>query len=180
MKNTSSDNTIKFIDKKSEYDKKNHTSKFNSYKINNKKIIGYEQRKKSKAKQAKKEKILRSKIYKSRKKILIVLVIICTIFTLSFLRQTFATPTNTNFKVESQNLSKSDIKTYTSIIKESVQGTLNIKNKIIVESLHKNGNLVYSQGYFNIPDKGDIHFDMIVQSYKPYSLRINGQEYIKK
>ena len=86
----------------------------------------------------------------------------------------------TNFKSENYDLSKHEASTYMDIIKESVQGTLNIKSKVVVEELHKNGNLVFAQGYFNIPDKGDIYYDMILKNYKPYSLKVNGQEFIKK
>ena len=186
MKNANVDNTIKFIDKKAEYEGKNKISKLHVSKLSNKKkVIGYQEHKKMKAHEAKRQKILNSKIYKFRKRILTIILITSSLFVGIYLWQTFYEPyyiqsKDNNFKVESENLSNSDVSTYSSIIKESVQGTLNIKYKINIEQLHRNGNLIFAKGYFNIPDKGDINFDMILQNYSPYSLKINGDEYLKK
>ena len=69
---------------------------------------------------------------------------------------------------------------YTSIIKESVQKHLGIKYNVKIEQIHKNGNLVFARGFFTIPEKGDIYYDMVLQNYSPYSLTVNGEEYIKK
>ena len=186
MKNTNLDNTIKFIDKKTEYEVKNKISKLHISKLDDKKkVIEYKEHKKMKAHKAKRQKILNSKIYKFRKVILIIIIIISIVSSSIYLWRKVYNPSyiqsnDNNFKVESANLSNSDISTYSSIIKESVQDTLNVKYKINIEQIHKNGNLVFSRGYFNIPDKGDINFDMILQSYSPRSLRINGNEYFKK
>lgn len=186
MKNANVNNTIKFIDKKTEYEGKNKISKLHISNLSEgNKVIGYQKHKKMKAHEAKKQKILNSKIYKFRKKILTIIIITSSVFVGIFLWQKFYEPSyiqsgKNNFKVESPNLSNSDVSTYSSIIKESVKGTLGIKYKINIEQLHKNGNLIFAEGHFNIPDKGDINFDMILKNYSPYSLRINGEEYLKK
>lgn len=186
MKNSNLDNTIKFIDKKIEYEGKDKISKLHINKLSNKKkIIGYQEHKKMKAHEAKKQKILNSKIYKFRKKLLTIILITSSIFIGIYLLKTFydnsyVRSNDNNFKVENPNLSNSDVSTYSSIIKESVQNTLNINYKIKIKQLHKNGNLIFAQGYFNIPNNGDINFDMILNNYSPYSLRINGDEYFKK
>lgn len=185
MKNADVDNTIKFIDKKTEYEGKKRIFKLDLDKLTDKeKVIVYKEHKKHRAHEAKKQKILNSKIYKFRKKIFVAIIIICSVFVGVYLWQKFYKPSYgesniNNFKVESENLSNSDVATYSSIIKESIKSTLNINYTIKVEQLHKNGNLIFSTGYFNIPDKGDINFDMILQNYEPYSLKINGKEYIK-
>lgn len=186
MKNANVDNTIKFIDKKAEYEGKNKISKLHICKLSKEnKVIGYKQHKKIKCQQARKQKILNSKIYKFRKKIITIITITSSILIGIFLWQKFYKPSyiqsnDNNFKVESANLSNSDVATYSSIIKESVQSILNIKYKVNIEQLHKNGNLIFGKGYFNIPDKGNINFDMILKNYSPYSLKVNGEEYLKK
>lgn len=186
MKNSNLNNTIKFIDKKSEYQGKNKISKLHISRLScENKVIGYQEHKKMKAHEAKRQKILNSKIYKFRKKILLIILIISSVSVGVLLWQKLYKPSyieskDNKFKVESQNLSNSDVSTYSSIIKESVKSTLGINYKISIEQLHKNGNLIFAKGYFNIPDKGNINFDMILNSYSPYSLKINGNEYLKK
>ena len=187
MKNTNLDNTIRFIDKKAEYKGKNHHSRLNLKNLKNKnnKVIKYQERKKMKEYNAIKKKFENSKLYKSRKIILTLSIFLFSLLFIVSLLNKFYEPSPvstefTNFKSENYDLSKHEASTYMDIIKESVQGTLNIKSKVVVEELHKNGNLVFAQGYFNIPDKGDIYYDMILKNYKPYSLKVNGQEFIKK
>ena len=186
MKNTNVDNTIKFIEKKAEYEGKNKISKLHVTKLSGKnKIIGYQEHKKIKAHEIKKQRFLNSKIYKFRKITLAIIIITASVFVAMYLWQKFYKPSyiqsnDNTFTVENKNLSNSDVSIYSSIIKESVQGTLGIKYKINIKQLHKNGNLVFAEGYFNIPDKGDINFDMVLKNYSPYSLKINGEEYLKK
>ena len=186
MKNTNIGNTIKFIDKKVEYEGKNRISRINIRKLGKKnKVIRYQEHKKIKAHEAKRQKFLNSYIYKFRKIIFLIIIIALGVFIASFLWKNFLNPSYiqsnyNNFKVENENLSSSDEKMYSSIIKESIQDNLDIKYKINIEQLHKNGNLIFAQGYFNIPDKGDINFDMILKKHSPYSLKINGDEYLKK
>lgn len=187
MKNTNLDNTIRFIDKKAEYKGKNHHSRLNLKNLKNKnnKVIKYQERKKIKEYNAIKKKFKNSKLYKSRKIILTISIFLFSLLFIVSLLNKFYDPSPestefTNFKSENYDLSKHEASTYMDIIKESVQGTLNIKSKVVVEELHKNGNLVFAQGYFNIPDKGYIYYDMILKNYKPYSLKVNGQEFIKK
>lgn len=186
MKNANADNTIKFIDKKTEYEGKNKIFKPHVSKSNKEhKVIAYQEHKKMKAYKARKQKISNSNVYKFRKVIITIIVAILIIFVAMYLWQTFYESShiqsnNNNFKVENESLSNSEVSKYSSTIKRSVQSTLNIKYKINVEQLHKNGNLIFSRGYFNIPNKGDITFDMILQKHSPYSLIINGEEYLKK
>lgn len=186
MKNTNVNNTIQFIEKKVEYESKNKISRLSIRKLNKKnKVIKYQEHKKMKVHEARREKILNSVIYKFRKVIFSIIIIALVMFIGTYLWQNFFKPSYiqsnyNNFKVESENLSSSDVDTYCSIIDKSIQSTLNIKYKINTEQLHKNGNLIFANGYFNIPDKGDINFDMILENSAPYSLTINGEEYIKK
>ncbi len=186
MKNTNVDNKIIFIDKRTELDDKHTTSKSQLNKLKGKsKIIGYQEQKKIMVHKAKKKKFHNSKLYKLRKKILISLIIILSLFTLTFLYNKFYKPNSiksskSTFVSENTNISGSDISLYSSIISNSVQKVLGIKYDVKVLQIHKNGNLVYSNGYFNVPDEGDINFDMILQNFSPYSLKINGYEYIKK
>ena len=133
----------------------------------------------------KKQKFLNSKFYKFRKKIVLGFIVILSTLILMFLwnklyKPSYTDSNNSNFKVENETLSSSNASTYSSIVKESVQSILNIKYRINVEQLHKNGNLVFAKGSFNIPDKGNVNFDMILKNYAPYSLKVNGEEYIKK
>lgn len=186
MKNANVDNTIKFIDKKTEYDSKNKLSKLNISKLSKEhKVIGYEEHKRMKAHEIKKQKILNSSIYKFKKRIITIIISVLIMSLGIYLWKTFYEPSyiqsnDNNFKIENENLSNSQSSTYSAIIEESVQSTLNIKYKVNIEQLHKNGNLIISKGYFNIPDKGDVNFDMIIKNYSPHSLIINGKEYIKK
>ena len=70
MKNANLDKTIVFIDKKAEYEGKNRTYKLRLNELKGKnKIIGYQKHKKNKAHEAKKQKLLNSKLYKFRKRI---------------------------------------------------------------------------------------------------------------
>lgn len=185
MKNANINNTIKFIDKKAEYEEKNKISKLHINKLTKEnKVIRYQEHKKIKVHEAKRQKFLNSKIYKFRRRILAIILIISSLFIGIYFWQTFYEPSYiqsnyNNFKVENENLSNSDIATYSSVIKESVQDNLNIKYKIRIDQLHKNGDLIFAKGYFNIPEKGDINFDMILQDSSPYSLKINGSEYLK-
>ena len=186
MKNSNLKNTIIFIDKKAELEGKGKVPKLNLRKLgNDAKIIGYQEHKKIKIHEAKKQKFLNSKFYKFRKKIVLGFIVILSTLILMFLwnklyKPSYTDSNNSNFKVENETLSSSNASTYSSIVKESVQSILNIKYRIIVEQLHKNGNLVFAKGSFNIPDKGDVNFDMILKNYAPYSLKVNGEEYIKK
>lgn len=184
--NINVDNTIKFIDKKTEYEGKNKISRLKISKLSKgNKVIGYQEHKKMKNHEVKKQKILNSSAYKFRKRIIAVFIIILITSVGIFLWQTFYEPSyiqsnDNGFYVENQSLSNSEAETYSSIIKKSVQSTLNIKYQINIEQLHKNGDLIFSKGYFSIPHKGNIAFDMILQNYSPYSLIINGKEYLKK
>ena len=69
MKNSNLKNTIIFIDKKAELEGKGKVPKLNLRKLgNDAKIIGYQEHKKIKIHEAKKQKFLNSKFYKFRKK----------------------------------------------------------------------------------------------------------------
>ena len=86
MKNTNLDKTIVFIDKKAEYEGKNRTYKLRLNELKGKnKIIGYQKHKKNKAHEAKKQKLLNSKLYKFRKRIIGTLVLVLSILVILFL-----------------------------------------------------------------------------------------------
>ncbi|MEG0856628.1 MAG: hypothetical protein RSG52_09110 [Terrisporobacter sp.] len=187
MKNANLNNPIKFIDKKAEYEDKKHNPKLNVKKLNSKQnmVIEYEKHKKNKAYKEKKDKIKNSKVYKSRKNILKVSLCVLCLFILFSLWNIFFKPAlsssnaESSFKVESQNLSKSEISTYSSIIQQSVKSTLDINYKVVVKSVHKNGALIYGEGFFTVPEEGDVYYDIILNNYKLHSLKVNGQEYAK-
>ena len=187
MKNTNLNNTIKFIDKKTEYEERKTITKINLHKLKNKgnKVIKYQERKKIKSQKAAKEKIKNSKVFKSRKTLLTILFLLSLLFTVYFLlnklyKPSYVTSTGYTFKAESQNLSSSETSTYETIVKKSVKRILKINYTVTVNQLHKNGDLIFAQGYFNIPEEGNVYYDMILKEYSPYSLKINGDEYIKR
>lgn len=186
MKNSNLNKPIIFIDKKAELEGKHTVSKLHASRLSKgSKVIGYQEHKKMKIHEAKKEKILNSKLYKLRRKITTAVVVIFCLGILfllwnKFIKPSYLETSNTGFKVESESISSSDMSTYTSIIKESVQKHLGIKYNVKIEQIHKNGNLVFARGFFTIPEKGDIYYDMVLQNYSPYSLTVNGEEYIKK
>ena len=77
MKNSNLKNTIIFIDKKAELEGKGKVPKLNLRKLgNDAKIIGYQEHKKIKIHEAKKQKFLNSKFYKFRKKIVLGFIVI--------------------------------------------------------------------------------------------------------
>lgn len=187
MKNANLNNTIKFIDKKAEYEERKTITKINLHKLKNKgnKVIKYQERKKIKSQEAKKEKIKNSKVFKSKKTILTVIFLLSLLFTVYFLwsklyKPSYTTSTEYTFKVESQNLSRSETSSYETIVKKSVKKILKINYIVTVDQLHRNGNLIFAQGHFNIPEEGNVYYDMMLKEYSPYSLKINGDEYIKK
>lgn len=186
MKNSNLKDPIIFIDKKAELMGKSKFSKLHKGKSEKKaKIIGYQEHKKMKIHEAKRQKLMKSNVYKNKKNISICFIAIISILILMFMWNKFSEPTikeneTISFKVENENLSSSNASTYSSIIKESTQSLLGIKYPVKVENLHKNGNLIFAKGSFNIPGKGDINYDMILKNYKVYSLKVNGEEYAKK
>ena len=69
--------------------------------------------------------------------------------------------------------------TYKSIVTRVVNKYTNSSYKVYVSNLHQNGNLVYAQGYFDVPKEGNVHYDLILKNDSPTSLIINGNEYVK-
>lgn len=186
MKNATVNNTIKFIDKKAEYEDKKLTKKIKFNKLKNKEnvIIDYKQHKKIKSHKDKKDKIKKTKVYKSRKKILTISVCVFSLFIIFLLWNIFFKPDlvnsqSNNLKVQSQHLSNSEISTYSSIMNECVKDTLNIKSDVKINNVHRNGTLIYGKGSAENSNNENVSFDIILNNYKPYSLKVDGQEYIK-
>lgn len=186
MKNATANNTIKFIDKKAEYEDKKHNKRLRIDKLKSKEnvIIEYEKRKRSKSQKNKKDKIKKSKIYKSRKRIITIFTCVLSLFVIFslwnlFIKPSFVNSKNNSIKTESQSLSNSEVSTYSTIMNECVKDTLDVKSKITISNLHRNGSLVYGQGSFKNSENENVSFDIILNNYKPYSLKSNGEEYIK-
>ena len=113
MKNSNLNKPIIFIDKKTELEGKHKTSKLYLSRLRDTKIIGYEEHRKLKIHEAKKEKFLNSKIYKFRKKIIPLFTILLSLSAIMFLWNKFHQPSytggvNSEFKVENKSLSSSD------------------------------------------------------------------------
>lgn len=187
MKNANLNNTIRFIDKKAEYEERKTINKINLRKLKSKsnKVIKYQARKKIKSQVATRNKIKNSKVFKSKKTILTVIFLLSLLFTIYFLysklyKPSYTISTGYTFKVENRSLSSSETSSYETIVKKSVKKILKVDYIITVDQLHRNGNLVFAQGHFTLPKKGNVYYDMIIKEYSPYSLKINGDEYINR
>ncbi|MBU5337559.1 hypothetical protein [Intestinibacter bartlettii] len=185
MRNSNADNTILFIEKKKEFE--NSKDNQNHHKITikdkNAEIISLSSYKRLKFKRNhfKKEhniNIDKSKL-KKRAFFIIILVLFLLILASTVLKQnSYSEVPSNKFVAQSSEINKSDTSAYKSIIKRVV-GKYTNANNISISELHKNGNLVYAQGYFNVPNEGKVNYDLILQNNSPTSLIINGNEYIK-
>ena len=176
---------IIFNDKKAELKRKHKGTKLHIEHLNEShKVIGYNEHKRMKLQEAKREKIIHSKFYQQRKKIatiasVLVGIIIVSLLWDNVLKPSYLETSNNQFRVESKKLSSSDISTYSTIIKQSVQKHLDIKYPVNIENINKNGDLIFAKGFFTIPNKGDIYYNITLKNYSPSSLTVNGEEYIK-
>ena len=186
MRNSNANKTILFIEKKKEFEnnKDNNCFNVNNKKIREKndKIISFSSYKRLKFKKNNTKKENNLNIDKIKKRVF--LIVIVTLFLLMFAttamkQKTFSqTPSNT-FIAESSQIRATESSTYKSIVKRVVGKYTSSGYSVTVSELHRNGNLVYARGYFNVPNEGKVNYDLILKNDSPTSLIINGNEYIK-
>ncbi|MDK2563960.1 hypothetical protein QOZ84_10390 [Romboutsia sedimentorum] len=170
---TTANKTIIF--KQKEYDEKKQTSKYkikNNNSSTSSKVIPYPKYKK------KKEKSI--KLIKNNKPLLIILLLVMFFFLLSFIDNNLLR-NKPRFNSSSSSLSNSEFSSYSKIVENEIRHilTLGSKDKVATDSMHKNGESVYAEGNISLKKKENKDFDMILKENKPYSLLIDGTEYIK-
>ena len=181
MKTTIS-KTIAF--KQRDEDKKALKSKYkinNTYSNNSFKVIPYPKYKK------KKEKGI--KLVKNNKPLLIVLGLVMFFSLLSFIDNRIlkdkygpnGKPIKSEMLASSTLVSETEFSSYSKIIESKIKEALhlNAEYTIATKTMHKNGSLIYAQGDISLEKSGNASFDVVLKNKKPYSLVINGTEYIK-
>lgn len=186
MSNSNVNKTILFIEKKKEFEnnKDNNCFQDNSKKIREKndKIISFASYKRLKLKKNHTKKENNLNINKIKKKVF--LIVIVALFLLMFAttlmkQKSYSEAPSNSFVAESAQINSTESSTYKSIVKRVVGKYTNVGYNVTVSNLHKNGNLVYAQGYFDVPKEGKVNYDLILKNDSPISLIINGKEYIK-
>ncbi len=170
---TTANKTIIF--KQKEYDEKKQTSKYNIKNTNSStssKIIPYPKYKK------KKEKSI--KLIKNNKPLLIILLLVMFFFLLSFIDNNLLR-NKPRFTSSSSSLSNTEFSSYSKIVENEIRHILILdsKDQVDTNNMHKNGKSVYAEGNISSKKKEKKDFDMILKENKPYSLLIDGTEYIK-
>ena len=187
MRNSNANKTILFIEKKKEFEnnKDNNCFNVNNKKIREKndKIISFSSYKRLKFKKNHTKKENNLNIDKIKKRVF--LIVIVTLFLLMFAttamkQKSYSQTTSNTFVAESAKIGATESSTYKSIVKRVVGKYTNSGYSVTVSELHKNGNLVYARGYFDVPNEGKINYDLILKNDSPTSLIINRNEYIKK
>ena len=187
MRSSNANNTILFSEKKKELENSKDIHNFHDNKAikeKNAEIISFSSYKRLKFKKNhfKKEGHVNMDKNKLKNKIFLIVIIalFLLIFVTTFIKQNSHSevPSNT-FVAQSSEINKSDSSAYKAIVKRVVGKYTNTSYNISVSELHQNGNLVYAQGYFNVPNEGKVNYDLILENSSPTSLRINGNEYIK-
>jgi hypothetical protein len=170
---TTANKTIIF--KQKEYDDKKQTSKYkikNNNSSTSSKVIPYPKYKK------KKEKSI--KLIKNNKPLLIILLLVMFFFLLSFIDNNLLR-NKPRFNSSDSSLSSSEFSSYSKTVENKIRHilTLDTKDKVDTDNMHKNGTSVYAEGSITLGKKENKDFDMILKEDKPYSLLIDGTEYIK-
>lgn len=187
MRNSSANNTILFIEKKKEFEnnKDNHNCKDNKIIIKDKdsKIISLSTYKRLKFKRHhinKGENEFNIDKVKKRVFLIVILALFLLIFATTIMKQrSYSTIPSNTFVAQSSKINTTETLTYKSIVTRVVNKYTNSSYNVCVSNLHQNGNLVYAQGYFNVPKEGKVNYDLILKNNLPTSLIINGNEYIK-
>lgn len=187
MRNSNANNTILFSEKKKEFENSKDNHNFHDYKAlkdKNAEIISLSSYKRLKFKKNhfKKEGHVDTNKNKLKNKIFLVVIIalFLLIFITTFLKQSSQSEVASNtFVAQSSEINKSDSSAYKATVKKVVGKYTNTSYNVYVSELHQNGNLVYAQGYFSVPNEGNVNYDLILQDNSPTSLIINGNEYIK-
>ncbi|MFR1850200.1 hypothetical protein [Clostridium sp. 1001270J_160509_D11] len=187
MRNSNANNTILFSEKKKEFENSKDNHNFHDHKALKDKnaeiiLLSSYKRLKFKKNHFKKEGHVDTNKNKLKNKIFLVVIIalFLLIFITTFLKQNSQSevPSNT-FVAQSSEINKSDSSAYKATVKKVVGKYTNTSYNVYVSELHQNGNLVYAQGYFSVPNEGNVNYDLIWQDNSPTSLIINGNEYIK-
>lgn len=178
MRDSSATNTISFEERKKQI---NH-QKIDTHKkseIKNSTIISLSNYKKTKMK----KEHVKFNINEKNKKLVslfVILALFLIIIATSTIKQNNSTQTSSNnFSYGDTKITTTEASSYESIIKGVVQKHTNNNYAVYVSELHKNGDLLYAQGYFDVPDEGRVNYDVILNEQSPNSLMINGNEYIK-
>ena len=187
MRNSNANNTILFIEKKKEFEnnRDNHNSKDNKIVIKDKnaKIISLSTYKRLKFKRHhinKGEKHFNIDKVKKRVFLIVILALFLLIFATTVMKQISYSSFHSNtFVAQSSKINATETLTYKSIVTRVVNRYTNSSYNVYVSNLHQNGNLVYAQGYFDVPKEGNVHYDLILKNDSPTSLIINGNEYVK-
>lgn len=186
MSNSNANKPILFIEKKKEFESNKDNSYFQDNKIDNKKdakIISLSSYKRLKFKKShiKPERNLTIDKIKKRVFLIVILTLFLLMFATTVMKQKSYSqvPSNT-FVAQSSQINKTEASTYKSIVKRVVGKYTSSGYNVSVSELHKNGNLIYAQGYFDVPNEGKVNYDLILKNDSPTSLIINGNEYIKK
>jgi hypothetical protein len=165
-------------------DEKNQNSKYkidNTNSNNFSKVIAYPKYKK------KKEKGI--KVIKKNKIFLIILGLVMFFTLLSFIDNNLlkgkygsnGKPVTFELSASSTFVSEAEFSSCSKIIESKIKDTLHLTSEytITTKTMHKNGSSVYAQGDISLGKSKTTSFDMILKDNKPYSLFINGIEYIK-
>lgn len=189
MSNSNANKPILFIERKKEFE--NNKDNTSNNKINNKKnakVISLSNYKRLKSKKdhnkkdnTKKESNLTIDKIKKKVFLIVILALFLLMFATTLMKQKSYSQIPANkFVAQSSQISGVDASTYKSITKRVVGKYTSNGYKVSVLKLHRNGNLVYSEGYFNVPNEGKVNYDLVLENDSPTSLIINGNEYIKK
>ncbi len=187
MKNSNANNTIVFTEKKKKFENSKDNHNFHDkikIKDKNSQVISLSSYKRLKFKKNHFKKEINVNINKNKIKnrafAIIIIALFLLIFATTVLKQNSYSevPSNT-FVAQSSKINKSDTSAYKTTIKRVVGKYTNNSYNISVSELHQNGNLIYAQGYFDVPNKGKVNYDLILENNSPTSLIINGNEYIK-
>lgn len=185
MKNSNANNTILFVERKKEFENnKNNNEKDNKIVIKDKnsKVISLSTYKRLKFKKNHSKKDFNFNTNKMKKKtfLIVILALFLLIFATTIIKQKSysETPSNT-FVAQNYKISQEETSTYKSIIINAVNKYTNTSYDVSVSNLHQNGNVVYAQGYFDVPNEGKVNYDLILKNNSPTSLTINGNEYVK-
>lgn len=191
MNNSNTNKTILFTEKKKQIENNRENNHLNNTKKNQKsaKIISLSNYKRLKFKKQyiKKEAPSKNKksklnidVMKKRVFLIVIVALFLILFATTAMKQKSYSelPSNT-FVAQNTQINSLETSTYKSISKKIVRKYTNSTYKVEVSRLHRNGILIYSQGYFEVPNEGQVNYDLILKDELPISLIINGKEYIK-
>ncbi len=178
MRSSNATNTILFEERK----KQINDQKIDMHKksqVRNSTVVSLSSYKKTK----KKKEHVKFNVNEKNKKLVslfVILVLFLAIVATLTIKQNYSAqaPSN-NFSYGDTKITTTEASSYESIVKGVVQKHTSNNYVVYVSELHKNGNLLYAQGYFDVPEEGRVNYDVILNDQSPNSLMINGNEYIK-